>query len=166
MIRRAFSLTRDERGNSIVELALVAPFLATLVIGMVDLSRGYSTKVQVTQAAQRAIEKAMQAERADVNGENVDFFQTLQDEAATAAGVATSAVTVKYWLECNGVSQNSSAATMDTDYEKVCPSGQTYARYVTVDITKGYTPVFGTRWGGANANGTYTLHGKAGIRVQ
>ena len=166
MMGRARSLLRDERGNSIVELALVAPFLATLLIGMVDLSRGYSTKVQVTQAAQRAIEKAMQADREDVNGENVSFFQTLKAEGATAAGVAESAVAVKYWLECNGVSQNTNPATMNTDYEKVCPSGQTYARYVTVDITKTYTPMFGKRWGGSNANGTYTLHGKAGLRVQ
>jgi Flp pilus assembly protein TadG len=166
MMRRAGSLLRDERGNSIVELALVAPFLAALLVGMVDLSRGYSAKVQVTQAAQRAIEKAMQAEREDVNGENVGFFETLKAEGASAAGVAESAVAVKYWLECNGVSQNTSAATMNADYEKVCPSGQTYARYVTIDITKVYTPIFGKRFGSSNANGTYTLHGKAGIRVQ
>jgi Flp pilus assembly protein TadG len=154
------TLARDCRGASIIELALVAPFMATLLIGMVDISRGYSAKVQLTQAAQRSIEKAMQGEK------NTDLYDTLQAEGASAASVATSAVTVKYWLECNGVSQYTSAATMTADYDKVCPAGQTYARYVTIDITKAYSPMFSTKWAGANSDGSYTLHGKAGIRVQ
>jgi Flp pilus assembly protein TadG len=160
MIRAIAGLIRDQRGASIIELALVAPFLATLTIGMVDISQGYSAKVKLTQAAQRAIEKAMQGEK------TTDLYDTLQTEAATAAGVSTSAVTVKYWLECNGVNQNTSTATMTADFEKVCPSGQTYARYVTVEIEKIYTPMFSTRWLGSNSNGTFTLHGKAGLRVQ
>ena len=97
---------------------------------------------------------------------DTDLYDTLQAEGASAAGVAASAVTVKYWLECNNVSQYTSAATMTADYDKVCPSGQTYARYVTIDITKTFTPMFATKWAGANSNGTYTLHGTAGIRVQ
>jgi len=160
-VKRFFAtLARDDRGASIIELALVAPFMATLLIGMVDISRGYSAKVQLTQAAQRAIEKAMQGEK------NTDLFDTLQAEGASAAGVATSAVAVKYWLECNGVSQYTSAATMTADYDKVCTSGQTYARYLSIDITKSYSPMFGTKWAGANSDGSYTLHGKASIRVQ
>ena len=153
-------LARDCRGASIVELALLAPFMATMIIGMVDISRGYSAKVQLTQSAQRAVEKAMQGEK------TTDLYDTLQAEAASAAGVSTSAVTVKYWLECNGVSKYQSAATMTADYDQVCLSGQTYARYITVDITKSYSPMFSTRWAGANSDGTYTLHGLAGIRVQ
>src|SRR6266550_2771978 len=108
MTRKIFALIRDSRGTSIIEMALVAPFLATLVIGMVDLSRAYSTKVQLTQAAQRAIEKAMQGKK------ETSLYDTLQSEGATAAGVATSDVTVDYWLECNGTRQ----ATYDNT---VCP---------------------------------------------
>lgn len=160
MIRWFRRLGRDERGASIVELALAAPFFATLIIGMVDISRGYSAKVQLTQAAQRAIEKAMQGKK------DTDLYDTLQQEAATAADVATSAVLVKYWLECNGVSKYQSQATMADDYDQVCPSGQTYARYVSVDITKTYSPMFRTKFAGANSDGTFTLHGVATIRVQ
>ena len=53
-------LSQDEGGASIIELALVAPILATLLIGMVDLSRAYSRKLMLEQAAQRAIEKIQQ----------------------------------------------------------------------------------------------------------
>jgi Flp pilus assembly protein TadG len=160
MIRRLTALSRDERGASLIEMALAAPFLGTLVIGMVDVSQGYSAKVKLTQAAQRAIEKAMQGEK------TTTLYDTLQTEGAAAAGVPTSQVTVNYWLECNGVSQNTSQATMATDFEKVCPNGQTYARYVTIDIQKNYMPMFATKWLGSNTDGSFTLHGYAGLRVQ
>ena len=153
-------IRHDERGASVVELALVAPFLATLLIGMVDMSNGYSDKLQLEQAAQRSIEKAMNGDK------NTDLFQTLKTEAMAAAGVASSAVTVKFWLECNGVSQNTSTATMIADYEKKCPDGQVYSRYVSVRIQKDYTPLLRAKWAGSNANGSFTLVGDAGIRVQ
>jgi Flp pilus assembly protein TadG len=163
---KLLQLGRDERGASLIELALVAPFLATLVLGVVDLSNGYSAKLQLEQAAQRTIEKAMQAEKNEINGLNVTYYQTLKAEGATAAGVDQSAVTVKYWLECNGVNQNTSASTMDADYDKVCNTGQAYARYISVAITKTYTPMFNLRLPGSNSNGTYTLEGTASMRVQ
>lgn len=152
MTHQLFSLGRDERGASIIEMALVAPFLAALVIGMVDISRGYGQKLQLEQAAQRAIEKAMQGKK------QTSLYDTLKSEGATAAGVSESAVTVDYWAECSGVRQ----ATYNTD----CGTGVPYARYVTIDIVKTYTPMFSTKFAGANADGTFTLHGKSGIRVQ
>lgn len=162
-MRRLSRLLRDESGASLIEMAMVAPFLATLVIGVTDISRGYSDRLQLEQAAQRAIEKAMQGMQGD---ETTTIFKTLKAEAAAAAGVAESAVEVRYWLECNGVDQNSSPATMDADYEKVCASGQVYARYLRVAITKKYTPFFATKWLGASADGTFSLVGIAGMRVQ
>lgn len=153
-------LSRNRRGTSTIELALAAPIMATLVIGIIDLSGGFTAKVQITQAAQRAIEKAMQADK------QTTLYDTLRAEAASAANVPLAAVTAKYWLECNGVSQFQSAATMTADYNTVCPSGQTYARYVTVDITKKYFPTFNTHYGTTNSDGSYTIHGSAGIRVQ
>lgn len=145
-------LRRDERGASIIEMAMVAPFLAALLIGMVDLSRGYSEKLQLEQAAQRAIEKVMQGQK------NTTVYDALKAEGAAAAGVSPDAVTVDYWLECDGVRQD--------DYDTNCSSGQTYARYLSLEIVKTYTPMFSTRYAGANEDGTYTLLGKAGIRVQ
>lgn len=153
-------IVRDERGASIIEMALVAPFLCSLLIGMVDMSRGYSAKLQLEQAAQRAIEKAMNGDK------ETDLFETLEDEAVAAAGVPANQVEVRYWLECNGVSQNTSTATMEADYEKVCPDGQTYARYVNVRIEKAFSPMFSVPWASANPDGTFTLVGDAGIRVQ
>lgn len=161
MIRVLNSLRHDERGASVIELALVAPFLATLVIGVVDISNGYSAKLQLEQAAQRSIEKAMNGDK------TADLFDTLQAEAEAAADVDEAAVEVRYWLECNGVSQMDSVATMQSDYEdKKCDDGVPYARYVTVRIEKNYMPMFSMPLLGANPNGSFTLVGEAKVRVQ
>ena len=152
MIRFA-RLARDDRGASVIELALVMPIMASLLIGMVDLSRAYSHKLKLEQAAQRAIEKVQQYQATS------STYSTLQAEAATAAGVPTANVSIDYWLECNG--------TRATDYESVCTSGQVYARWVKVDVTGTFTPIFPSKkYPGANTNGTFTLHGIAGMRTQ
>jgi Flp pilus assembly protein TadG len=159
MIRNVALLARDERGASIIEMAMAIPVLASLLIGMVDISRAYSAKLQLEQSAYRAIEKVQQYQATE------STYTTLQTEAGTAAraagfsNVADSDVVIDYWLECNG--------TRQSNYDTVCGSGQTYARWVTVDIPGTFTPMFSSRhWPGANTNGTFTLHGQAGLRTQ
>lgn len=148
----ARNLLRSDAGSTVVEMALVAPFLAALLIGMVDLSRAYSTKLQLEQAAQRTIEKVAQQTQV-----STDYTAALKAEGASAAGVAESAVSPDFWLECDGARESFTGA---------CDAGESFARYVTVEITKTYTPLFSVRFAGANADGTYTLHGEAGVRIQ
>ena len=62
MIVRMASLWRDERGNSFLETALAAPLLASLFVGMVDVSRAVSAKIDLEQAAQRAVERVQATE--------------------------------------------------------------------------------------------------------
>lgn len=155
-MNRLFSLMRKlrgaNRGTAAIELALIAPILATLLVGVVDLSNGYSMKLLLEQAAQRAIEKVM-------NGQaNTTTAAALKSEAASVAGVAESAVTVDFWLECNG--------TRATAYNTVCATGQAYARWMSVSITKSFSPMFAKEWAGANPDGTYTVVGRTGVRIQ
>lgn len=155
MIRFLARLVRNDRGASIIELALVMPFLAAMVVGVVDVSRAYSAKYKLEQAAYRAIEKVQQYR------DTTTTFTTIRTEAttaATAAGFTNPNVTIDVWLECNG--------TRQTNYNATCP-GQTMNRWITVDIAGTYTPLFASRrWPGSNADGTYTLHGRAGLRTQ
>jgi len=142
----------DQRGTAAIEMALIAPVLATLLVGMVDIGRGYSIKLLLEQASQRAIEKVM-------NGQaDKTTAAALKTEAATVAGVPEENVTIDFWLECADVRQAS--------YTSTCNSGVTYRRYLTVAIIKTFSPIFATRWAGANADGTYTISGKTGVRTQ
>ena len=156
MIRFAHRLSRDERGASIIELALVLPFFSAMIIGVADISRAYSAKLKLEQAAYRAIEKVQQYR------DTSSTFSTISSEAttaATAAGFASPTVTIDYWLECDGARQDT--------YESMCSGSATPNRWITVDIAGTYTPMFASsRWPGSNSNGTYTLHGKAGLRTQ
>jgi Flp pilus assembly protein TadG len=156
MMPLARLLRRDERGASIVELALIMPFFATMLIGVVDITRAYSAKLKLEQAAYRAIEKVQQYR------DTSSTFSTIQTEAttaATAAGFTNPSVTIDYWLECNGSRQ--------TDYNTTCSGGQVENRWIQVDISGSYAPLFASSmWPGSNADGTYTLHGRAGLRTK
>ncbi|MGI8705611.1 MAG: TadE/TadG family type IV pilus assembly protein [Sphingomicrobium sp.] len=147
-IRRLFA---DERGNSFIEMALVAPLLAVLLFGMVDISRAYSDDLLLEQVAQRTVERIQQS------GFEPSHKSTLEAEATAAAG-AGSAADVAFVLECNGATQS---------WTSTCTTGQAYARYVAVSVTRPFTPMFGTKYfPGANDDGTVTLEGEAGIRIQ
>lgn len=144
----------DESGNSLIEMAFAAPLLAGLLIGMVDISRAVSAKVQLEQAAQRTIEKAQAREY------KTSDASTLQADAQSAAGSGSTA-TVSAWLECNH-----DGVHLDFDNDS-CAAGVPYARYVAVTVAKPYTPFFQTRYfPGANSNGTVTVRGKATLRLQ
>jgi Flp pilus assembly protein TadG len=156
MIRLPTRLARDERAAAIVELALIMPFFAAMVVGVADITRAYSAKLKLEQAAYRAIEKVQQYR------DTSSTFTTISSEAttaATAAGFTSPTVTVDYFVECDGTRQ----ATYNTN----CSVSQTENRWITVDIAGTFTPMFASsKWPGSNANGTYTLHGKAGLRTK
>jgi Flp pilus assembly protein TadG len=146
MMKRLSSLLRESAGAVTIELAMVAPILAAMLIGLVDLSHAYSTKLRLEQAAQRTVERVMQ------NGFGVADAPALKSDAEAAAGNGATA-TVTWWLECNAVKQTSSTA-----YAGSCPDGQQYSRHVQVSIVKPHTALIMDR--------TWNLVGVAGIRVQ
>jgi Flp pilus assembly protein TadG len=143
-------LRRDRRGASIIELALALPVLSIMVVGLVDMASLFSAQLSLQQAAARSLE------RVQVNGTttNLAFVKT---EAAAAAGVPESQVTVETWLECENVRQ----ATTVT----VCPGTADAGKYVKVTIASSYVPFFtysplGTR----QANGSVALSAAASVR--
>ena len=151
-------LADDERGAAVIETAFLAPILAAMVIGMVQLGQGFSTKLQLEQASQRAIEKVM-------NGQaDKTTASALKTEAATVADVPEANVTVDFWLECSG--DGGVTWARQASYDAVCASGATYKRYLSVAITKSFTPMFSSKFAGANADGSYTLTGITSVRTQ
>lgn len=154
MMDRVASIWRDERGNSFLEMALAAPLIASLFVGMVDVSRAVSAKVKLEQAAQRAIEQ-IQAQ---------SVFKTSQAAAiksdAEAAGGTGSTATVTFWLECNH-----NGVKLDYDTGSCANATDSYARYVNVAMQKSFTPLYGNMFPGAT-NGTVMVKGAAVVRVQ
>ena len=159
MIRKLRNLRSNEQGTALIEMALATPFLAAVLVGMVDISRAYSERLQLEQATQRAIEKVFNNQTTSTS------YNTLKTEAVNAAhdagytSVTATDVTIDYWLECNGAREAS--------YDSSCDPGELQARYLNVAMQKKFTPSFGTKYfPGANSDGTYTIRADAGIRTQ
>lgn len=153
-------LIRDERGTSLIEMALIAPVLSCLLIGLVDLSRGYAAKLKLEQAAESTIETVQQQGYTHNTTSTPTSLQVLETEAVARAGTGSSAIATAY-RECR-----SGATKTVVDFDTDCTAGYTAARYVAIQITQTYSPMFSTRFGGSNADGSFTLVAKAAIRVQ
>jgi Flp pilus assembly protein TadG len=98
MMSRLSLLLRERAGNVTIELALLAPLLGAMLIGLIDISTAFSDKLRLEQVAQRTIEKVMQ------NSFLVSQAPTLKAEAEAEAG-AGAVATVSWWLECDGKSK-------------------------------------------------------------
>ena len=161
------SLARDERGASIVELALLAPFLGTLMLGMVDLGQGLSARHDLQQAVSRTMELASSRVVTADPDTGLPDYEFLREEAADAADVPIENVALTQWRECNG--------TVQATYNAVCQpdadgNPQEVARYVRISITTTYTPSF--RYGpialssAATSDGRVPMAAEAAVRIQ
>ena len=145
------TLATDARGTSLVEFAAAAPVFALMVVGIGDIARGFSDRLALQQAANRTIELAHLGTR-DPN------YNYLIPEAATAAGVPQSQVTLVSWLECDGARK---------EFDETCDDDEQIARYITLTINSSFRPAFSSIvYPGARPDGTVPLVARASLRVQ
>lgn len=177
MSRRVFKLVTDARGAAVVELALVAPVLAVLMIGVIDMSNAYSRKLALEQGAQRAIEKIMQTTEDTTVDATLTNEVLCQVNGTNAGGtcktspITASNVTVSYRLECKaaGGAISTQISTDAVAFDALTCAGGTVseARYIQVAVTDKYRPMFPVHFGGYNTtDGTYHVSATAGMRTQ
>lgn len=182
MIDRLFSrLRRNESGAAIIELALVAPMLAAMTIGVVDLSNAYSRKLALEQGAQRAIEKVMQTTELSTVQNTLTNEAICQVNGVNANGtcktspISASNVTVTYRLECNNngtidAAQTRTSTDADAFDDMDCDSG-TAQKYIEIKLTDSYQPMFPIHFSGYKAAGNglaagYQMQATAGVRTE
>lgn len=178
MTRPRYQIARDERGAAVIELALVAPVLALMVIGIIDMSNAFSRKLALEQGAQRAIERIMQTTGNDTVENTLKSEVQCQvngtvtnSTSCKSTPVALSDVTVTYKLECTtaagAITAQSSTDPVAFD-ALTCGNGGpfTEARYIEVIVNDKYTPMFPVHFSFINADGTYHLSATAGMRTQ
>jgi len=175
MMRPLRTLALEERGAAVIELALIAPVLALLIIGVTDISIAYGRKLELEQAVQRSIEKVMQTTgdttvAGTIKKEAVCQINGTNDDNTCATGRLTAEdVTVTYRLECtDGAGALTSQETSDADAfdDFACPNvTDSEARYIMATAVDTYTPMFSIHFG-TGGNGVYDLSATAGVRVQ
>lgn len=154
IIKRLKAAALDTRGTSTVELAIVFPVGLLLLLGAVDSSLAFAEKLRVEAAAARAVEQITAFSRVRTD------YTASKAEAAAAANVNASDVTVTYWLECNNVVQSK--------FDDTCTnSSHQIARFVKVTVSGKFTP--SVNYGDfltTDANGFVRVSGDASVRVQ
>lgn len=163
-MNRFLKLWREDRGAAIIELAIVAPVIALMTVGVVDLSNGFGTKLKVEQSAQRAIEKVMQTtgvnnvETTIANEALCQFNGTLDNGNCKTAPLTADNVTVTHSLYCNDGAEP--VTTED------CPEGQTESKWIKVTVWTEYKPLFPLHFTGIDAGGKYKIQASAGMRTE
>jgi Flp pilus assembly protein TadG len=143
-------IRRDKRGVSTIELALATPILSIMLVGLVDMASYFSAQMSLQQAAARSLE------RVQVGAPSISA-PLIRTEAATAAGVPESQVTVETWLECNNTKQASTVT--------VCAGTQDAGKYVKVTISSSYVPYFSfSPLGTRQSNGSVSLTAASSVR--
>jgi Flp pilus assembly pilin Flp len=169
------ALARDEGGTSVIELALIAPMLATVTMGIIDLSTGFSRRMEITEAVNRTVEKIAARNFEIPSNSSGPDFTFIKEDAAEAAGVPASAVTVTRWLECNGAEQPHFDGTCPADDSRAeCqvsnPSpdlgcAPVMARYIEVRVDTTFKPAFATVFA-RRSDGTFPVSAEAAVRIQ
>ncbi len=148
---------RTQCGASLVELAIVLPFLLLLALGAIDFGRAYYLSIEVTNAAKAG------AQFGAANGNLTNFAGMETAANADAADVPGGVAPVATWgCECSdGSSVVASCSTPPT-----CPGGATspiyLVDYVQVNTSATYTPII--PWPGIPAS--ISMSGQAKVRVE
>lgn len=129
--RNRFDLLRDEHGGSLVELAMMLPLFALMLLGTVDFGRAYYLAMEVAGAAHAAAAYGSQ------NPTDKTGMQTAaQDDAPNVPNLSVGTPT--YGCECaDGSSYSASCATTPSS----CPSSLNVVYRVNVTVTGTYKPL-------------------------
>jgi Flp pilus assembly protein TadG len=170
----AIRLLTDRQGAAVIELALIAPILAMLIVGVADISIAYGHRLELEQAVQRSMERVMQTTGVDTVENTIKNEAVCQYNGRDGNGncktdrITAADVTVNYRLEClTGGSVVSSQQTPDaaTFDAFTCSAGQTESRYISATAVDTYVPMFNIHFG-TGSDGVYNLSATAGVRVQ
>lgn len=173
MTRRAAFLAAED-GTALTELAFVAPILAVLAAGVIDLSTAYSRKLALEQGAQRAIEKIMQTTDDDTVEGTLVTEAVCQVNGMKADGTCNTApitaanVTVTYKRTCRTAAGTLGAQQTNTNPDaldaQTCPSGfPVQNRFIDVTIVDNFQGTFIHKfWGDRNS---FQINASAGMRT-
>lgn len=125
---RSCSSRNSQRGASIVEVALMTPFLLLLLIGVIDFGRAFYDSIELENAARAG------AQYGAINPTDTAGMVTAAKNDANI-DIPSIAATATYGCMCSdGTSSSASCASTPS-----CSSSTRQVNYVTVNTTYTYT---------------------------
>lgn len=126
----------ERTGAALVEFAIVAPVLAVMLVGLVDLSTYISTNLAVQRAARAGGEYAVN------NGFSVSGVSAAVSSSTAQRSGYMSAISVdpapSQWCGCPNATTGVAVQACGTK----CTSGLDAGTYVTAGAKASYSPVF------------------------
>ena len=107
---------RDERGQALLEAALVTPLILLIMVGIFEVGRAYETWQVVTNAAREGARAAV-VPNADPATVQALVQQYLVDGQLAAAMDASVAVNRQAQIEVNGTAFGASEVSVDYPFE-------------------------------------------------
>jgi Flp pilus assembly protein TadG len=146
-VPRGSSLTRNsERGSSLVEMAILLPFLLLILIGVIDFGRAYYDSIEVANAARAGAQYGV-INPTDTTG------MVAAAKSDTSVDIPTITATAAYGCMCSdGTGASPTCSTTPS-----CSSSTRQVNYVQVNTSYTYTTFF--PWPGVPAS--FPLTGKA-----
>jgi Flp pilus assembly protein TadG len=169
---RALLAAKD--GTAVTELAFVAPILAVMAAGVIDISTAYSRKLALEQGAQRAIEKIMQTtDDNTVEGTLVEEVMCQvngmkADGTCNTTPITAANVTVTFKRTCRNVAGALGAQQTNTNPDALdalsCPGTHPVQnRFIDVTIVDNFQGTFIHKfWGNSNS---FQINASAGMRT-
>jgi Flp pilus assembly protein TadG len=154
LIGGALKLARCRAGAAAVEMALIGPVLALVLLGMIDFGMAIYYNMQVQSAAQAGAQYAIQHAASAFNASAV---QSAVTKATTLSGL-TAGTPATF---CGCATGNTIAQCVSGS----CASG-TLGTYVTVTAQATYNTILPYSSVGLNIPKTYTLTGTTTVRLQ
>jgi Flp pilus assembly protein TadG len=152
----------SEKGQAILELALMLPVLVLIFLPVVDLGRLFYFGMTLTQAVRSGAQYGMSQNIVGANSTAFATIQTNMKANAVAAGanigLATADVTTadRYW-RCG------TSTTKSTTFPITGSCTDTISVYVRVIATKAMSSLFSFEWAGGSA---WSVTRSAEIRVK
>ncbi len=134
-----FGLWRAEGGLGAIEFALVAPFLLTMLLGVLDFGMAFWEQMEIANAADAGAQWAM------TNGYNQT---TIVSVAQSATNLSLPSGNVSPQNVCGCASGTTVTMSGTPPCSGTCPDGSTPQPYVVVDTRICYSTLF--TWPGLN----------------
>jgi Flp pilus assembly protein TadG len=141
---------QTETGTSLLEVALITPILALLLLGVVDFGRAFYLGIEVSNAARAGAQYGYQTA---ANMQDVAGIEAAATKDATDAPTMTFAPVPSWGCMCSDGSQ----VTPTCGTTLTCNVNNRQINYVRVDTQLVYTPIF--QWPGLPAS--FPLKGKS-----
>ena len=143
-------LLRDQRGVGAIETAIVVPVMTFMALGFVDLTLGFSEKLEMQQHAQTGAELIV------ANIQDLPSDDDIKSQLATASGLKASNFKVTRWSECGALKVVFKTKCADVSAVS--------AHFIKIEVEDVYKPVLGDI-GPYGYIGDTTLKGDITIRV-